>query len=192
MYGYDLVRAINELAASLRHNPHKMKIILEKALDFRQFQNLIILTFITVMVFLGMANSVDFKTYYVFEILLLILNVIFILILFTKKGLFVENEKLYSSIFLFGFILRKIQIDISNFQKLSLSKGKLSTNYAYSYDIKEFHNWEPDLNHSIKSFTLFAVDEKKTQKRKILMFTKPKKIKLAIEFICNNTHLNVN
>ena len=169
-----------------------MKIILEKALDFRQFQNLIILTFATLMFFLGMANSVDFKTYYVYEILLLILNLIFIAILFTKKGLIVENEKLYASTFLFGFVLRKTQINISNFRKLSLSEGKLSTNYAYSYDIKEFHNWEPDLNHSVKSFTLFAVNESETHKQKILMLTKPEKVKLTIEFLSKSTHLRID
>jgi len=169
-----------------------MRIILEKALDFRQFKNLIILTFITVMIFLGMINSVDLETYYVYEILFLILNVIFIAILFTKKGLFAEDEKLYASIFLFGFVLRKTQIEISNLQRLSLSTGKLSTNYAYSYDVKKFHNWEPDLNYSVKSFTLFAVDENETRKQKIVMLTKHEKVKLAIEFICHNTHLKFN
>lgn len=169
-----------------------MKIILEKALDFRQFQNLIILIFITLMIFLGMANSVNFETYYVYEILLLILNAILIMILFIKKGFFVKDEKFYVSIFLFGFMLRKIEIDLSNFQMLSLSTGKLSTNYAYSYNIKEFHNWEPDLNHSVKSFTLFAVNKNETRKQKILILTKPEKVKLAIDFIRNNTHLNVN
>ena len=143
-----------------------MKIILEKALDFRQFQNLIILIFITLMIFLGMANSVNFETYYFYEILLLILNAILIMILFIKKGFFVKDEKFYVSIFLFGFLLRKIEIDLSNFQMLSLSTGKLSTNYAYSYDIKEFHNWEPDLNHSVKSFTLFAVIKMKHESKK--------------------------
>lgn len=169
-----------------------MKIILEKALDFRQFQNLIILTFTTLMIFLGMINSLNFKTYYIFEVLLFILNTIFIAILFTKKGLYIDEQKLYVCIFLFGFILRKTHIDISNFHELSLSTGKLSTNYTYSYNKKELHNWEPNLNHSVKSFTLFAVNESKTLNQKILTLTNPKKIKLAIEFIHNNTYLNIN
>jgi hypothetical protein len=169
-----------------------MKVILEKALDFKQFQNLIILTFITFMFFLGMVSSLDFRTYYVFEVVLLLLNIIFGSILFTKKGLHIEDGQLYYSIFWFGFILKKTLIPISKFQALSLTEGKLSTNYAYSYDIKEFHNWEPDLNYSVDSFTLFAVDENKTQKQKIVQLTKLKNVTVAIEFIIKNTHLKIN
>ncbi|MBF4516339.1 hypothetical protein IRZ71_08295 [Flavobacterium sp. ANB] len=166
-----------------------MKIILERSLDFRQFQNLIILTFITGMVFLGMLNSVDFKSYYIIETILLILNIIFIAILFFKKGLLIENQKLYNAIFLFGFCLRKKLNETSEFQQISIMQGKLSTNYGYSYDIKEFHNWEPELNHSISSFTIFMVDERKSNKKKILRLAKPEKVKLAIDFITKNTDL---
>lgn len=94
---------------------YKMKIILEKKLDFKQFQNLTILTFITAMMFLGMINSVDFKSYYKTEIILFFFNLIFISILFTKKGLLIENQKLYKSIFLFGFGLKKTIIETSDF-----------------------------------------------------------------------------
>lgn len=169
-----------------------MKIILESALDFKQFQNLVILTFVTLMLFFGMVNSVDFKTYSVFEIFLFILNLIFIAILFTKKGLLVENKKLYAGTFLFGFVLKKNHINLSNFKKLSLSKGRLSNNYNYTYDIKELRRWEPNLNHSVDSITLFAVDENEIQKQKILMLTKLEKVELAIEFIRNSTQLDIN
>jgi len=166
-----------------------MKIILEKSLDFRQFQNLIILTFITVMILLGMLNSVDYKAYYIIETILFFLNIIFIAILFIKQGLITYNQKLFIGVFLFGFVLRKKLVETSNFQQLSLSKGKLSTNYAYSNDIQDFHFWEPDLNYSETSFTIFMVDEKKTHKKKILMLTKPEKVKSAIDFISKNTNL---
>lgn len=168
-----------------------MKIILERNLDFKQFQNLLILTFITVMMFLGMLNSVDFKSYYLIEIVLFLLNLIFIAILLTQKGLLIENQELYKSIFLFGIELRKTQIETSEFQQLFIKKGKLSTNYAYSYDIKEFHNWEPDLNHSVTSFTLIMIDKNNTNKKKILTLTKPHKVKLAIDFIIKNTNLTI-
>ncbi|WP_264538518.1 hypothetical protein [Flavobacterium sp. N1736] len=166
-----------------------MKIILEKKLDFKQFQNLIILTFITVMVFLGMLNSVDFKSYYTIEIILLVLNFIFIAILCTKKGLSIENKRLYNTIFLFGFRLRKTLIETSNFQHVSIRQGKLSTNYAYSYNTKESRNWEPDLNYSITSFTLLMIDENKGNGKKMLTLTKADKVKLAIDFIIKSTNL---
>lgn len=168
---------------------YKMKIILERNLDFKQFQNLTILTFITGMIFLGMINSVDFKSYYKIEIILFFLNLIFITILFTKKGLLIKNQKLYKSIFLFGFGLKKTIIETSDFQQLFIIQGKLSTNYAYSYNIKQFHNWEPDLNHSVASFTLLMIDENNSNKKKILTLTKPDKVKLAIDFITKNTNL---
>jgi hypothetical protein len=165
-----------------------MKIILERNLDFRQFQNLIILTFITGMVFLGMLNSVEFKFYYIIEIILFLLNLVFIAILFTKKGLLIRDQKLYITVFLFGLVLRKTLIITSDFQQLFIRQGKLSTNYSYSHDIKEFHNWEPDLNHSVTSFTLLMIDKNNTRK-KILTLTKPEKVKLAIDFIIRNTNL---
>lgn len=166
-----------------------MKLILEKSLDFRQFQNLIILTFITSMVFFGMLNSVDYKSYYIIEWILFFLNVIFIAILFLKKGLIIYNEKLYEAVFLFGFVLRKKLIETSNFHQLILSRGKVSTNYAYSNASIDFHHWEPDLNHSETSFTIFMIDEKQLNKKKILLLTKAEKVKLAIDFISKNTNL---
>ena len=166
-----------------------MKLILERNLDFRQFQNLLILTFITVMLLLGMLNSLEFKSYILIELVLIILNILFIAILFTRKGLHLENQKLYVGVFLFGLILKKTLIETSYFQELKIQKGKLSTNYAYSYDIKEFHNWEPDLNQSVTSFTISMVNENQGQKQKILMLTKAEKAKAAINFIVENTNL---
>lgn len=166
-----------------------MKIILERNLDFRQFQNLIILTFIAGMFFLGMLNSVDFKSYYRIEIALFVLNLIFISILFIKKGLIVKNDKLYNAIFLFSFTIRKTLIETSNFQELSVATGKLSTNYAYSHNIRDFHNWEPNLNYSMSCFSFFMFDQNYTNQKKILRLTKPEKVKLAIDFIIKNTNL---
>lgn len=158
-------------------------------MDFRQFQNLIILTFITLMVFLGMLNSVDYKSYYIIEWILFFLNVIFIAILFLKKGLIIYNEKLYEAAFLFGFVLRKKLIETSNFKQLILSSGKRSTNYAYSNISTDFHHWEPDLNYSETSSTIVMIDEKQLNKKKILLLTKAEKVKLAIDFISKNTNL---
>ena len=162
-----------------------MKLILERSLDFRQFQNLIILTFVTLMLFLGMLNSVESSSYILIELILVFLNILFLGILFTKNGLHVENGRFFVCIFLFGLTLKKTLIKTSEFQEITLQKGRLSTNY--SYDIKEFHNWEPDLNHSVTSFTICMVNE--NQNQKILLLTKPEKTKLAIKFIVENTNL---
>lgn len=166
----------------------KNKLILEKNLDFRQFQNLFILTFVTLMLFLAVTYSEEFQFPTVIKIIFGFLTLLFIAILFTKKGLLFETNKLYVGTFLFGLVLKKKLINTLNYQKLSLNKGKLSTNYAYSFDITEFHKWEPDLNQSLESFTLAMENE--NHKQKIIMLTKPEKIKVAIDFIIKNTNLN--
>ena len=167
----------------------KNEIILEKKLDFRQFQNLIILTFVTFMTFLALTYTEEFEIPVWLKILLGLLTILFITILLTKKGLCIEANKLYVAIFLFGFIVKKQFVDVSSFEKLALNKGKLSTNYAYSYDITEFHNWEPDLNNSVTSFTL-SMENQNNKKQKIIMLTKSDKVKLAIDFIQRNTKLS--
>jgi len=78
---------------------------------------------------------------------------------------------------------------VSSFYKLTLNKGKLSTNFGYLYHIKEFHNWEPDLNYSVTSFALSMEDEN-NKKQKIMMVTKADKVKLTIDFIIKNTNLS--
>ena len=166
-----------------------MKLILESPLDFRQFQNLIILTFVTMMILLGIMNSADFNSYMIIESVLIALNIMFFAILLTKKGMFVENGNLFIGIFLLGLTLKKTLVSTENFKEIILQKGKLSTNYAYSHDIKDFHNWEPNLNHSESIFTIYMIGENETQKVKILTLTKSEKIKLAIKFITENTNL---
>ena len=97
-----------------------MKLILERNLDFKQFQNLIILTFVTIMILLGMLNSAQFKTHVFLEFILIFLNVLFITILFTKKGLCVKDRKLYVAVFLFGSIIKKSFVNTSHFQEVTL------------------------------------------------------------------------
>ena len=166
----------------------KEQIILEKNLDFRQFQNLIILTFVTLMMLLGFIYSEEFEIPITAKIVLALLNVLFIAILFTKKGLGVENSKLYSGVFLFGFVLQKKVFETSNYQELSLRKGKLSTNYAYTNEFTNFKKWEPNLNVTEESFTLVMKNEDNHQK--IIMMTESKKVKSAIDFIIKHTHLS--
>ena len=164
-----------------------MKLILELNLDFKQFQNLIILTFISSMMLFGMLNSVNFSSNILVVFALIIINIFFVAILLTKKGLLLEKKQFFVCVFLFGFALKKTIIKTASYKEITILQGKLSTNYNYSFDIKEFHNWEPNLNHSVTSFTIYMKNE--SQKQKILMLTKPENVKLAITFITKNTML---
>lgn len=114
----------------------------------------------------------------------------FILLLLTKKGLFVEKHKIYKGIFLFDKLLFKSLIT-SESGKIILVPGSLSTNYNYSFDIKEFHNWEPDLNHSIKIYTLFLVNDSDSSKRTLIAVRKLSQAKEAIAFLTKNTALKL-
>jgi hypothetical protein len=165
-----------------------MKIVLERNLDYKQFQNLFILTFVSVFALLGMVNSTALNEYIYLKIILFFFVLLFILILFTKKGLLIKNNKLRAGVFLFGMLIINKNIE-TNFEKFTLLKGKLSTNYNYSYDITEFHNWEPDLNHSIESFTITLLNQNHTTNKKLLILSKENQAKNAIDFIMKNTNL---
>lgn len=165
-----------------------MQIILQKNLDFKQLQNLFILIFCCLLTFLGMITSTAFIDFIYIKISLFLFIVIFILILLIKKGLVVESNNLYKGIFLFGKLIYKKSIK-TDFQIFSLLKGKLSTNYNYSYDIQDFHNWELDLNHSVESFTITLLNETHTEKKQVLVLTNINQAKSAIDFIIKNTKL---
>lgn len=166
-----------------------MKIILEKTLDFKQFQNLIILTFCFVMTLLAMQNSLEFGTYFLLELFLFSFSLLFIAILFTKKGFYKEGQNLYSGVFLFGRLIYKKLLPVSDFKYISLIQGKLSTNYNYSYKIEVFHNWEPDLNVSIPSFTVCLIGENENTRKRIFTLTNSTKANDAIDFVLENTDL---
>lgn len=165
------------------------KAVLEKSLDYMQFQNLIILTFCFVITLLAMLYSLDFGSYILIECFLFLFSLLFIAILFTKKGLIIIDENLYSGIFLFGKPIYKKIIPIIGFDCISIVKGKLSTNYAYSYKIDVFHKWEPDLNVSIKSFKICLIEENQKKIKKIITLTDSKKVKIAVDFIIENSTL---
>lgn len=164
----------------------KERIILERNLDFRQFQNLCILTFCCLITLFAMMYSLPFNQSVLSKLGLLGCSCLFILVLFTKKGLMFENNKLFTGIFLFTHLVYKKEIK-SAFQILSVFRGKLSTNYSYSYHIREFHNWEPDLNVSVESFTLYLLSQNHREKIKIITLTKRDKTKEALDFITKNT-----
>ena len=165
-----------------------MKIILERNLDFKQFQNLIILNFVGVMVFLAMLNSLPLIEFAFLKFILFVFIVIFTLLLFTRKGLAIEQCKLYKAVFLFGKLIFKKEVS-TNFKSFTLFNGRLSTNYNYSYEIKDFHNWEPNLNVSMPCYSLNILSEDHRKRLNILTLTKMEKAKEAVDFVVKNTSL---
>lgn len=140
------------------------------------------------MVFLGMLNSIPMFELLLLKSILFILIVIFVLILFTKKGLIIKQNKLFKGVFLFETLILKKPIS-TDFKSFSLLNGKLSTNYNYSYDIGEFHNWEPDLNVSIQCYTLNLLSQDHKKRVKFLTLTNIEKAKEAVNFVVKNTSI---
>jgi len=169
-------------------NRYLMRIILERNLDFRQFQNLIILSFIVIMVFLAMLNSLPLIKFALVKSILFVLLVIFALLLFTRKGLSIKQSKLYKAVFLFGKLIFKKEVP-TNFKSFTLFTGRLSTDYNYSYEITDFHNWEPNLNVSMPCYSLNILSEDHRKRLNILTLTKMQKAKEAVDFILKNTSL---
>jgi hypothetical protein len=140
------------------------------------------------MLFLGMLNSIPMFELLLLKSILFILIVIFVLILFTKKGLIIEQNKLHKGVFLFETLILKKPIS-TDFKSFSLLNGKLSTNYNYSYDIGEFHNWEPDLNVSIQCYTLNLLSQDHKKRVNFLTLTNIEKAKEAVNFVVKNTSI---
>jgi hypothetical protein len=153
-----------------------------------QFQNLIILNFVVIMFFLAMVHSLALIEFALVKCILCILIVIFTLLLFTKKGLAIEKSQLYTGVFLFSRLIFKKEVP-TNFKSFTLFSGRLSTNYNYSYEITDFHNWEPDLNVSKQCYSLNIVSEDHRKRLKVLTLTKIDKAKEAVDFIVKHTAL---
>lgn len=165
-----------------------MKIILERNLNFIQFQNLVIVTFVLIMTFLAMLNSLALVDFILIKIILFLLIIFFTLLLLTKKGLVVENNRLYKAVFLFNQLILRKEVP-NNLKRFSLLVGKLSTNYNYSYEIADFHNWEPNLNVSISAYSLMILSDDHRKRMNVLTLTKIEKAKEAVDFVIKNTSL---
>ncbi len=135
-----------------------------------------------------MLNSLPFIEFALIKFILFVLIVIFTLLLFTKKGLAIEQNKLYKAVFLFGKLIFKKEVP-TNFKSFTLFSGRLSTNYNYSYEITEFHNWEPELNVSVPSYSLNILSEDHRKRFNFLTLTKIDKVKEAVDFVVKNTSL---
>ena len=163
------------------------KIILEKSLQFNQFQNLIILTISLLVVLLGFVIVEDYNSFIAIKFFLFFLITICSLILMIKKGLCMENQKLYFAIFLFGLPLRKKGIAFFDDYKISINHGRLTTNYGYVPIEKKAGNWEPNLNVSVKCYSIILFDKLESKKKEIITLTNYEKTILAVDFILKNT-----
>ncbi len=163
--------------------------VYERWLDFMQFRNLLILNFVTFMLLLGMIGTHDYRSYHKTQLFLLVLNLVFAVFLCLKKGIFVHQNQLYEGLFLFGFPLESARVITSALPYLLPVQGTLSTHYQYTPNSHRYRDWEPNLDISQKSFTLFLTNADRSRTELLIRYTNEKRAQQAIELIVRNTHI---
>jgi hypothetical protein len=168
------------------------KLILEKCFGFNQRQNLTILTISLLLILFGMLNANDHDSFLYYEILLSLLILIFVAILNFKKGLISNDQVLYKAVFLAGFVMKQTEIELNSFHRISIFNSRLSTNYDYMPEKKTVGNWEPNLNVSVKIFSIILIDDIKFKNKEIMYLLNRENALLAVDFITKNTKFNDN
>lgn len=163
-------------------------IILERALDFQQFQNMLIFIFCVSAIVLGFMFNTPLQAHIGFKVAFVVLDILLFTLLFLKKGLVATNQNLYTATFLFGQLLHKKKVTFPENATLQISNGKLGTNYAYTYKRLDIHfGWEPDVNVSNACYFLSYYQEIPKKRGDILWLLQPEKVKSAATFILENT-----
>ena len=103
-----------------------MKLILERALDFKRFSNIIVLNLIIFLILFGIISFEKNPSI----ILILTLSSLFLfltLLLFVKKGFEYRNNKYYLIFTIFGLILKSKELSLNENNTIS-SKMFISSN----------------------------------------------------------------
>lgn len=125
-----------------------MTFCLEKTLDYYRFQNLFILNFI--LLCLNISVIIFEKNLYFFTLFLSILNVIFTLILFSKKCIEISKNKIIYYYSIFGIKLKQNKVlNYNNDTKITF-KTFVSSN-IYQKKIK----YEPSLHVKENFYEIF-------------------------------------
>lgn len=163
------------------------QIILERNLDFNQFKNVIISSFVCLSLFLVSIKH-ELPTLKAFFGLVLI---ILIMLLFLKKGLVVGNKSSLSvGYFLFGVLLKTNIVDSKMMTSFSILTFRKHPNYKYTKYPTFLARWEPNLNYRTQSYQLYLLNESHKIKRKVFSLGKEESSVKAIEFMEVFTNLN--
>lgn len=120
-----------------------MKLILERALDFKRFSNVIVLSLIIFLILIGII-SFEKNPNIILVLILSSLFVLLTLLLFVKKGFEYRNNKFYLIFTIFGLILKSKELLLNEnntiSSKMFISNNKFQKGYT-SFDKK----YEPTL-----------------------------------------------
>ena len=156
------------------------QIILERNLDFNQFKNVIISSFVCLSLFMVSIKH-ELSTLKVFFGLVLF---ILVMLLFLKKGLVVGNRRSLSvGFFLFGVLLKTNNVDTKMMLSFSILTFRKHPNYNYTKQPTFLSRWEPNLNYQAQSYELYLLNESHKIKRKVITLMKEESSAKATEFM---------
>lgn len=166
----------------------KKQIILERNLDFNQFKNVFILSFICFFIVLICAKYGQSEMTIFFGVFLIILTIL----IFLKKGLVIVNMRSISvGYFLFGVLIKINKIETKEMSIISVLTFGKHPNYNYTNRITIFNRWEPNLEYRTQSYQLFLLNENHRVKRKFLSLMKEESSTKAVSFLEKFTNLRL-
>lgn len=163
-------------------NKTMKKIILERNLEYGNFEDLIYVIVINSFVFLGVFFFESSQTAIFFECLTGFILVFCLCLIFMKKGLIVNKNAIYRGFFLFGFLMLKTKNLNPGATIFTLLKVKNRQKYIRT-------RREPNMEYTIDSFNLYFLDDEHAHKRLILKFIKEESALKTINFLVENTNL---
>ncbi len=108
---------------------------------------------------------------------------VFFAFIFSKKGLIIEDKRLFNGYFFLNYLLIKRNIDLSDKSAVSILRLRKSQNLP-SVGIVY-----PSSSHSFYRFEVYLLNIKHTIKKELINFKKEKNAEKTIDFLTNNLNL---
>tara|TARA_R110002124_G_scaffold286715_1_gene468424 strand:- start:88 stop:609 length:522 start_codon:yes stop_codon:yes gene_type:complete len=153
------------------------KITFEPRFSFHQRT---VLTGFFIISLIGTFNSIPTQSN-IFEYLglmfFVLLSLILLILVFSKKGLQKTGEKLYRTISFREIIIFKTRIELSDRPIVSLLKFRKTQKFAF------VSSANPDQGESFNVFEIFVLNERHTKRDSVIYFKHKESANTAIEFM---------
>lgn len=117
---------------------------------------------------------------YLILLFVLLLFLYLISLTFSKKGLIVKDEKLYTAKIFNDFILFKKKVDLEDRPVVSILKFKKRQKLPF------FSVAKPDLDNAFNSFEVFVLNERHIKRDSVIYFKNEENAQMALQFITGN------
>ena len=155
--------------------------IIERNFSTDLIYKLSIIMFVCIVIMLGIFNVEISTVSITIQLSLLMIAVISVLLIFTSKGFYMNEGKIYKAWFLFGRMLKKALTEVNKHKIISVLGYNKRDQYNSSTP------WEPDLSYNSKSFDLYLLDENHHNKILLMSFKTAEKANEVIKFLVENS-----